>query len=183
MPASSVYLAILNQVGAIIQSLGLSFTPPGGGTIIPLVEVLKEPKVQEYLETQGIPGEAGSQKLPVISVSPQEEPQPAEPASTFQFVFLIYPVDVSISAGGNRDFASNLDVWLNWREQIRAQFMGTVLPGVAQVYDTDTDSDPAIDRETLQENLDRGTLTIRFKTLETRVQAPMTSTTTTSTTT
>jgi hypothetical protein len=184
MPLSSVYLSCLNAVSLIIQNLGLSFTPDQGGpTIIPAIVVLKEPTVQEYLQTLGEPGEIGSAELPVIVVSPQAEKQPTEAASTYPFVFVTYPVDITISAGGNRDFQSNLDTWLNWRETIRGQFTGTVLPGVSVVYDTEADPEEAIDREMLQQNLDQSALTIRFYTLESRAQYPVSTTTTTTTST
>lgn len=178
----SVYMNILNAVGLIIENLGLTFTPAGGSPITPGVVVLKEPTVQEYLQTLGEPNEPGSAKLPVIVVSPQAEKQPTEAACHEAFVFVVYPVDITISAGGNRDFASNLDTWLNWREVIRGQFSGTVLPGVVEVYDTEPDPEEAIDRGTLQDNLDQGTLTIRFSTAEARAAGPITTTTTTTTT-
>jgi hypothetical protein len=168
--ATAVYQAILAEVAVIIQGLGLTFKTPSGSTIIPLVEVLKEPKVQEYLESQGQPGQSGSQQLPVISISPSVEGQPQEAANFNLNIFVTYPVDVTISAGGNRDFAANLGTWLLWREQIRNQFCGTILTNVPPVYNTNADPDPAIDRESLQDNYDMGTLTIRFDTFESRVQ-------------
>jgi hypothetical protein len=184
MPLSSVYLNCLNAVALVLENLGLSFTPDGGGpTIIPGIVVLKEPTVQEYLQTLGEPGETGSAELPVIVVSPQAEKQPTEPASVEAYVFVTYPVDITISAGGNRDFQSNLDTWLNWRETIRGQFMGTLLPGVPQVYDTNTDPEEAVDRETLQDNLDQSALTVRFETLEARAAYVVSTTTTTTSTT
>lgn len=184
MPLSSVYMSVLNAVGLIIENLGLTFTPDSGGaTLIPNIEVLKEPKVQEFLETQGIPGEAGSEQLPVITVSPQEERQPTEAACGEAYVFTTYPVDITIAAGGNRDFASNLDTWLSWRETIRGQFTGTVLPGVPSIYDTLIDPEGAVDRAELQENLDQSALTVRFFSIEARAVAPVSTTTTTTSTT
>ncbi len=182
MALTSVYLSCLNAVALIIENLGLSFTPDtGGSTIIPQIEVLKEPKVQEGLETQGEPGDGP--QLPVITVSPAPERQPTEAAGTEPYVFVVYPVDITIAAGGNRDFASNLDTWLNWRQTIRGQFTGTVLPGVSQIYDTETDPEEAIDRDELQNNLDQSTLTVRFSSFESRAVAPVSTTTSTTTTT
>jgi hypothetical protein len=122
--------------------------------------VLKVPKVQESLDTP----------LPVIAVSPAVERQRVEPASGEGLVFVTYPVEIAISAAGNRDFASNLDVWLNWREVIRQQFQGTTLAGVSQVIDVNTDPDPAFERGTTADNYDRSRLTVRFKTIEPRGQ-------------
>lgn len=184
MALSSVYLSCLDAVSLIIQNLGLSFTPDAGGsTIIPQIVVLKEPTVQEYLQSLGQPGEPGSAELPVIVVSPQAEHQPTEPACHEAYVFVVYPVDITISAGGNRDFQSNLDTWLSWRETIRGQFMGTVLPGVSEIYDTDIDPEQAVDREMLQMNLDQSSLTVRFSSFEARAVGPVSTTTTTTTTT
>lgn len=175
---SSLYMDILNAVAGIVGGLQLTFAGRN-----PTVEVLKEPKVQEFLETLAEPGEAGATPLPVIAVAPTESDQFAEPASTEGYVFTRYPVDVVISAGGNRDFQANLDVWLDWRQQIRLQFQGTTLQGVPAVYNVNTSPDPAIDRETLQENYDRGKLTLWFDCLEVRDGPPVTTTSTTSTTT
>lgn len=150
---SSVYESILDAVATVVNNLTLTFNDQ-----VVIATVLKVPKVQEILDTP----------LPVIAVSPAVERQRTEPAATEGLVFVTYPVEISISAAGNRDFASNLDVWLNWREQIRQQFQGTSLIGVPQVWDVNTDLDPAFDRQTTADNYDRSKLTVRFKTIEPR---------------
>jgi hypothetical protein len=106
--------------------------------------------------------------LPIIAVSPAAERQRIEPAAAEGLVFVTYPVEITLSAGGNRDLASNLDVWLNWREQIRRLFQGSQLPGVPQVIAINPDADPAFDRQTVADNYDRFRLTIRFRTIEPR---------------
>jgi hypothetical protein len=155
---SSVYENILQAAAAVVSNLELTFTPANGDAVIVAAAVLKMPKVQESLDTP----------LPVIAVSPAVERQRTEPAATEGLVFVTYPVEIAISAAGNRDFASNLDVWLNWREQIRQQFQGRTLAGVPQVIDVNTDPDPAFDRGTVPDNYDRSKLTVRFKTIEPR---------------
>jgi hypothetical protein len=157
MPLSSVYDSILVAVAGVVNGLGLSFTNAGGQSVTVAAAVLKSPKVEEV-----------DSPLPVIQVAPAAERQRTEPAATEGLVFVTYPVEVSLSAAGNRDFAKNLDVWLNWREQIRLKFQGTTLAGVPQVIDTNTDPDPAFDRQTVTENFDRSKLTVRFRTIEPR---------------
>jgi hypothetical protein len=159
MALSSVYESILSAAAGVVTDLVLTFNPPGGGNpVTPQAVVLKAPKVQESLDTP----------LPVIAVSPAVEQQRTEPAATEGLVFVTYPVEIAIHAAGNRDFAADLDVWLNWREQIRRQFQGTSLAGVQQVIDVNTDADPAFDRAAIPDNYDRSKLTIRFKTIEPR---------------
>jgi hypothetical protein len=158
MALPSVYESILDAVASVVSNLELTFSPPTGNAIIVAAVVLKVPKVQETLDTP----------LPVIAVSPAVERQKVEPASGEGLVFVTYPVEIAISAAGNRDFASNLDVWLNWRELIRQQFSGTSLAGVTQVIDINIDPDPAFDRGTTADNYDRSRLTVRVKTIEPR---------------
>jgi hypothetical protein len=158
MAATSLYDSILSAVAGVINSLVLTFEPPDGAPVTPEAVVLKSPKVQESLDVP----------LPVIAVSPAVEEQRAEPAATEGLVFVTYPVEVAIHAAGNRDFAANLDVWLNWREQIRRQFQGPSLAGVPQVIDVNTQADAAFDRNALPDNYDRSRLILRFKTVEPR---------------
>jgi hypothetical protein len=159
MPLVSVYESVLNAVAGVINGLALTFTPPPPGQpVTARAAVLKEPKVQESLDAP----------LPVIAVAPAVERQRAEPAATEGLVFVTYPVEIAVSAAGNRDLASNLDVWLNWREQIRRQFQGTTLAGVPRVVDVSTDPDPAFDRQAVADNYDRSRLTVRVKTIEPR---------------
>jgi hypothetical protein len=158
MSAISVFDSILNAVANVISDLGLSFTPVDGEPVIVTAVVLKQPKVQESLDPP----------LPVIAVSPAVERERIEPAASEGLVFVVYPVEIAISAAGNRDFAANLDVWLNWREQIRRLFQGTTLTGVPQCLDVNTDPDPAFDRTTVSNNYDRSKLTVRIKTIEPR---------------
>ena len=158
MPVGSVYYSILEAVGTVITNLNLNFTPPGGVIINPSVTVLKEPKFQRQIDSP----------MPVIMVAPSIERQVIEQASAEGYVFVTYPVEVAISAAGNRDFVTNIDIWLNWRQQIRSQFCATLLPGVSQVFLSDADPDPAWDRELIQSNYDRSSLTLRFKTIEPR---------------
>jgi hypothetical protein len=155
----SVYNSILQAVATVITDLGLTFIPTdGGSSITPTAVVLKQPKVQDSIDTA----------LPVIAVAPAAERQKTEAASVESQVFVTYPVEVAVHAAGNRDLAANLDVWLNWREQIRQQFQGNKLAGVPQVIDVNTDPDPAFDRGAIPDNYDRSRLTIRFKTIEPR---------------
>jgi hypothetical protein len=158
MPLSSVCQSILSAVAQAIDNLSLTYNPPSGDLVTVTATVLKVPKVQEALDSP----------LPVIAVSPAEEHVRVEPASGEGLVFVTYPVEVAISAAGNRDFASDLDVWLNWRDQIRQLFQGTRLVGVSQVIDVNTDPDPAFDRQTAVDNYDRSRLTVRVKTIEPR---------------
>jgi hypothetical protein len=156
--ATSIYDSILEAVASVITGLNLTFTPSGDGNpVIVAAAVLKVPKVQESLDTP----------LPVIAVSPAVDRQRTEPAAE-GLVFCMYPVEVAISAAGNRDFASNLDIWLNWREQIRQQFQGIILVGVPQALVVRTDPDPAFDRQTAADNYDRSRLTVWVKTIEPR---------------
>ncbi len=156
MAVASVYDSILSATATVITDLALTFSPPDGDPVTPQAVVLKAPKVQESLDTS----------LPVIAVSPAVEQQRVEPAATEGLVFVTYPVEVAIHAAGNRDFAANLDVWLNWREQIRRQFQGATLTSVPQVVDVNTDADPAFDRGAIPDNYDRSKLTVHFKTIE-----------------
>jgi hypothetical protein len=158
MPLSSVCESILGAVAQAIDNLSLTYNPPAGDPVAVTAAVLKVPKVQEGLDAP----------LPVIAVSPAAERQRVEPASGEGLVFVTYPVEVAISAAGNRDFASDLDVWLNWREQIQQLFQGTSLAGVARVVDVSTDPDPAFDRQSAVDNYDRSRLTVRVKTIEPR---------------
>lgn len=158
MPLSSVCQSILSAVAQVIDNLSLTYNPPTGDPVTVTAAVLKVPKVQETLDSP----------LPVIAVSPAVEHARVEPASGEGLVFVTYPIEIAISAAGNRDFATNLDVWLNWREQIRQQFQGTKLAGVSQVVDVNTDPDPAFDRQSAVDNYDRSRLTVRVKTIEPR---------------
>lgn len=154
----SVYESILDAAAEVINGIGLAFAPPAGGdSVVPRAEVLKESKVDEV-----------DSPLPVIQVAPAAERQRVEPASGEGLVFVTYPVEVSVSAAGNRDFAANLGVWLNWREQIRLKFQGVGLVGVPEVWDVNTDPDPAFSRQASADNYDRSKLTVRFKTIEPR---------------
>jgi len=151
--AASVYWSILNAVASIISNLGLTF----GVTVVPIV-VKKLGAVEQGLDT-----------MPVIEVCPDRNPERVSPASAESQVFVEYRLEVYAYASGNSDFTSqNLDVYLNWREQIRRQFQGTLLAGVPQVYDTDMQPEDPVDRDLMYQNYDLTLLAITFKTIEPR---------------
>lgn len=134
-----------------VAGLGLTFdTAP-----LPVLK-RKLPRVSETLEM-----------LPCLLVCPSTRPERYQPAAE-GLVFLDYAVDVSMAAPGNRDWATNLDQYLQWRQQIRGLFQGPLLAGVSAVYDTDITPGTPIDRTLVNSNYDYSTLGLLFSAIERR---------------
>ena len=157
MAQESVYWDILNTVAWNIQGLGLSFLnqPQVGkptaaqqrSAVVP-VNIRKLPTKEETLDT-----------TPLICVCPHETP-PRPEILSFEAGCGIqrrYYVEVVIIASGGRDFYTNLDVWLNWRQQINGLFQqtplaGSVWPGAAQVFQMMADEGYVIARDQINDN-------------------------------
>jgi hypothetical protein len=136
----SKWYEILTAVKEQIDALGLT----SDGTSLP-VEIRKLPAVEESIQT-----------LPCVLVAPGGSP---EKIAQFSFeddagVSVAYPVDVAIVSAGNRDFVSDVDVLLAWRQQARRCFQSNSLPGVDRVFRILLNPDPAYDRGALNSNYD-----------------------------
>ena len=151
MPAASVYYSILAAVQSLVQKAATQFNPQ------PAVELRKLPKVGETLEV-----------LPVLLVTPHPQPEKDEPADTEGRRFVDYRIQVVHVAAGNRDFQSNLDLYLNWRQAVRRLFDAPLLAGASQVYDTQVLPEVVIDRNLVNMNYDYSGLSFLFRAIEPR---------------
>lgn len=151
MPAASIYNSILAAVQQDVAGLTLELGP----TVLPVV-IRKLPKAQEPLDT-----------VPCVLICP-DAPEQVEVANFEGLVYVWYTVGVIVVAANNQDFATNLDTYLSWREQIRRLFQAPTLAGVSSVWDTEIHPEAVIDPEGVNDNYDYSGLTIRFRTVEPR---------------
>ncbi len=141
---------ILTGVVNAISTLGLSFT---SGTI-PVVKrkgVKKEPSVDSSTQI-------------TVSMNTEEVTYIA-----FGQISVTYPVEVTIVTPNERDWATNLSIYLTWREEIRGLFQPPALTsqspllGVNGVWDVRVRPDTFLDREAMAKNYDDMALIIYVK--------------------
>ena len=119
----------------------------------------KLPKVNETLDA-----------LPVIIVCPSQTPEEIGDASFDNLVDVFYNVDIVFVAANNQDQSTNLDEWLEWRQQIRRAFgqPDSITSTVASIWDIEIRPMAPLDRTQINNNYDYSGLTIRFKSQEVR---------------
>lgn len=152
MPAVSIYYSILQAVQSAVAGLTLTL----GATVLP-VSIRKVPPPGEDLNA-----------VPCILVCPSEKPETVEDAAGEGYVYVSYGVEIVLVAAGNQDFTTNLDFYLNARQQIRQLFQGTSLAGVASVFDLEMVPETPIDRGAVSANYDYSALSVRVKSCELR---------------
>ena len=149
MAAASNYYTVLTAVKAVIDGLSLTLN----AAAVPSA-VRKLPRAEETIDA-----------LPLICVVPPQEPDSYE-WNSFEGRNCQYPVEVVIVAAGNRDFTTNLDVYLSWRQAIRDAFKGPLLSGAPTVWRTDVDPELVIDREQVNNDYDYSGLIVRCQSQE-----------------
>jgi len=161
MPATlSTYDALLTSTAAIITALNLSGTTPA-----PTVAVRKLPVQSETID-----------QLPLICIPPSEDPEELELFSFENEIDVVYHVDIVIIAPGNRDFVTNLDQYLAWRQQIRRCFQDNIainayLAGqgiTANIWKAETYPLTPLDRSQINILYDYSGLSVGFYSLEQR---------------
>lgn len=146
----AVYNDILSAVQSQILSLGLTFNAKS----VP-VTLRKLPAIIEEVDT-----------VPMIAVCPKDEPEEYKRIGFEKTMQVTYQVEIVIIAPGNRDFESNLDVYLSWRESIRNLFRQPPLAGVPEVWMMMPKGEVPIDRDNVNSNYDYSGLVIEFTTVE-----------------
>lgn len=152
MPEASVYYDCLSAVKVMIDGLALS----GASTAIRML-----PKAEETIDT-----------LPLIAIAPGDPERVTQ--ETFEDesgVNVVYSVDVVTIAASNRDFVTNLDRYLNWRQQVRRLFQSNELTGQlvgGKVWKIEIEPDPAFDRAALNRNYVYSGMTLRIHVVEQR---------------
>lgn len=154
-PYSAIYDGVLNAIVAQIQGLGLMF----GSTVLP-VGKLKLPKAEEVLE-----------QVPCIAVAPHTKPEKVTLGSFENECFVEYRAIVALIAAGNRDFVSNLNTELGWRERVRRLFQAPPLLGAPKVWKLKVEPEVVLDLGMLNSNYDYSALCVVATTQEVRTTA------------
>lgn len=144
----SLYDTILVAVQLQIENLGLLWN----GNPVPVI-IRKLPVAEEVLQV-----------LPIIAVTPTQDPAEWIRAS-FQCQEIVkHKVTVSIIASGNRDFVSNIDTYNFWYESIRTSFKKPPLTGVSRVlvWRTQVKPNKMFDRSLLNRSYDFLSLDLYF---------------------
>jgi hypothetical protein len=147
----SVLNDILNNVTGIVTALGLSMN----GQAVPVVL------------RKGAKKEPGVDPVPLITVSNESGSE-----EWHRFAFgngpkisptwkVIYKINITVIAANNDDFLTNLDVYAQWRQQLRNTFTSwpqatpqVPLPNVPQVFDLDVTPESFLDLGTMQVQYD-----------------------------
>lgn len=149
--AISIYNSILDSVVSQVNSLGLAIGAKNATVV--------KRKLPAYEESIDGP-------LPMIAVVPSEKPEYVKKLGFEDSKEVGYTVQVVIIAANNRDMATNLDAYLNWRKSIRDLFRSAPLSGVSQVWDMETLPDVPIDRAVVNQDYDYSSLSFLFRTAE-----------------
>jgi hypothetical protein len=162
MPAASTLYSLLGAVNTKITALNLAYN----STPVP-IQVLKRPRRLDKLEA-----------TPCIVIYRPENPE-SDRLVTFPNPggsnWVEYLILVVIYAPGNQDLVTNLDVWSNWRDQIRQAFQpppgnnGSILSlpilGVTGVFGMRVDPDVFLPASLMSINYDYQAIGIYFKTV------------------
>lgn len=152
MAAASIYYTILTSAQQAVSGLSLVL----GSTPLPVL-IRKLPKLGETLDS-----------APVVLICPTEQPEKIIDYATEGLVYVEYGVEIVIVAANNQDYLSNLDSYLNFRQQIRLLFQGTTLTGAPTVCDMDMIPEAPIDRALVAADYDYSAISVRFKSCESR---------------
>lgn len=141
---SSQYLSILLAYQNCVEALDLQFN----NAPVPI----QVKKMTRWLQNISLPS------LPIVLIAPDEKGESVEPFTTEDEVLVKYRLIVALIAAGNQDLTAFLDMWLNWREQMRQQAQfglsdtgAVVLPSV---FFGEFDADPPILRDAILKNYD-----------------------------
>lgn len=140
IPLSSQYLAILQNIQASIQGLGLQFNSS-------TVEILIK-KISRWTADISLPN------LPLIFVVGVDRPESVVPWSTEDEVLVKYLAYIVTVAAGNQDNIANLDVWLSWREQERRLLQWGLGAKISSAFMSEFLGDPPILKEAFLRNYD-----------------------------
>jgi hypothetical protein len=151
--ASSTYNTVLSKAQAAIAALGLQ---DWNSRNVPVL-LRKLPKNEEDLDS-----------LPIIVVSPSEQPEKIKPIVFGANVWVEYPVEIVIIAGGNQDYSTHLDFYLSWRDSIRRLFQAPTLAGATSVFDTRMEPELVINRALVNQNYDYSAIRVWFISAESR---------------
>lgn len=140
-----------------IDSLSLSL-----GATACVVQRKKAPKIERALET-----------TPLIQVTSSVIPGRCEwwdtgtastPAGRKKLVYL---VEVTMSAPGDRDPTADQDTYRDWRQAITRAFEPPSVLGVDELYTIDVDPGTQYDREGFPRNYDQSRIVLECITIET----------------
>lgn len=148
----STYNSLLAQTQTTSQGLG--FTWGQNNAPVPVV-VASQPVARETLE----------QPLPVIAVT-LTVPEDVKQGATGNYMDVIYRAQISVIAGGNASFETNLPTYLGWRESLRKAFQRIVIPTIPQMYMVDVVAKETLSRELQRDNYDFSILQIDYHVLE-----------------
>lgn len=150
----SVLFDILEAVQANVEALELTLSSAPTTPIT--VDIGKLPKREEVIDG-----------LPKISITGAVDLDSRRPFSFGDKWFIEYIVEITLMAPNNRDNATNLEDYTDWRYEVQNRFRKPPLSGgPAVVYDLDVLDGDFLDREILNQGYDYQQVVVKVTTIE-----------------